>query len=359
VTSTAVEKKLYWMSRVGRIEIDEPLYRCRRRQLIRPFVLAAKVHCRAYSLGLQRAVTDFAAVESFQQAAQRLDEHYGIQVSPSMVRALCQQHAGQLLLEHEDESLELPAKGVEQAIAELDGSFIPIVESKDGKGDKRKRREHSWREVRLGCVRAEGRVERQYGVSMGSVEAAGRAWKRSAIKAGVGQQTQIHGVSDGAGWIVEQLRQQFGERATYLVDFYHLSEYLGAVASHLEGEAGRRWLRLQQQRLKSNKVAAVESELAKLISDDSGNEPVTAAVAAARYMKNHRQYLNYRGAIEKGLPIGSGEVESGHRVVVQKRLKISGAWWRPEQAEKMLALQECRANGEWQAYWKKQCQVGA
>jgi hypothetical protein len=345
------------MSRVGRIEIDEPLYRCRRRQLIRPFVRSAKVKCRAYSLGLQRAITDFAAVESFRQAAQRVGEHYGIEVSPSQVRALCQQHAGQLLLEHEEESLELPAKGVEQVIAELDGSFIPIVESKEGKGDKRKRREHSWREVRLGCVRADGRVERKYGVSMGSVEAAGKAWKRSALKAGVGEQSQIHGVSDGAAWIVEQLRQQFGKRATYLVDFYHLSEYLGAVASHFEGEAGRRWLRLQQQRLKSNKVSAVETELAKLIGKDKGAERAAAAVAAARYIKNHRQYLNYQGAIEKGLPIGSGEVESGHRVVVQKRLKISGAWWRPEQAEKMLALQECRANGEWQAYWKKQCQV--
>ena len=287
----------------------------------------------------------------------RVGEHYGIEVSPSQVRAVCQQHAGQLLVEHEEESLELPAKGVKQAIAELDGSFIPIVEAAEGKGDKRKRREHSWREVRLGCVRAEGRVERRYGVSMGGVEAAGKAWKRSAIKAGVGQQTAIHGVSDGAAWIVEQLRQEFGERATYLVDFYHLSEYVAAVASHYEGEAGQRWLRRQQQRLKSNQVAVVESELAKLINEDKCGERATAAVAAARYIKNHRPYLNYRGALEKGLPIGSGEVESGHRVVVQRRMKISGAWWSPEQAEKMLALEECRANGEWEDYWKRQCQA--
>jgi hypothetical protein len=346
------------MSRVGRIEVDEPLYRGRRhRRLLRPFVLAAKVASRACSLGLQRVLTDFAAVDSYAQAALRVREHYGLQVSPSRVRQVCQEHAGQLLLEHQEEALELPAKGIGQAIAECDGSFIPIVEIATGKGDKRKRREPSWREVRLACVRADGRVERKYGVSMGTVEAAGKAWKRSAIKAGVGQQTQIHGVSDGAAWIVEQLQQQFGKRATYLVDFYHLSEYLGAVASHFEGEAGRRWLRRQQQRLKNNQVAAVEKELAKLISEDSGSERATAAVAAARYMKNHRQYLNYRGALEKGLPIGSGEVESGHRVVVQKRLKISGAWWNPKQAEKMLALQECRANGEWEAYWKKQSQA--
>lgn len=301
------------MTRLGSIEIEEPRYRSRQqRRLLRPFVITAKISCRAYSLGLQRAVTDFAAVESFAQAAQRVREHYGIEVSPSSVRLVCQEHAEQLLLEHQEQALDLPARGVEQAIAEVDGSFIPIVESKDGEGDKRKRREHSWREVRLGCVRAQGRVERKYGVSMGGVEAAGRAWKRSAIKAGVGEQTTIHGVSDGAAWIVEQLRQQFGERASYLVDFYHLSEYLGAVARHLEGERGKAWLRQQQQRLKSNRVAMVEREVARLASVASTGERDAAVAAAARYSKNHRQDLDYRGALERGLPIGSGEGESGH-----------------------------------------------
>lgn len=353
-----MEKKLYWLTRLGRIEIAEPLYRCRRqRRLLRPFVQAAHITCRAYSLGLQRVVTDFAAVESFAQAALRVREHYGIQVSPSQVRLVCQQHAGQLLIQHQEETLELPAQGVRQAIAEIDGSFIPILEFAEGTGDKRKRRRCSWREVRLSCVRATERVERKYGVSMGNVETAGKAWKRSAIKAGVGKQTAIHGVSDGASWIVEQLRQQFGERASYLVDFYHLSQYLAALTSHLPGEQGKGWLQRQQQRLKRNEVAGVERELTRLEKCLRTGEAVAVAQAAARYVKNHRGYMDYRGALEKGLPIGSGEIESGHRVVVQRRLKMSGAWWQPEQAEKMLALQECRVNDEWQSYWKGQCQT--
>lgn len=31
-----------------------------------------------------------------------------------------------------------------------------------------------------------------------------------------------------------------------------------------------------------------------------------------------------------GYPIGSGEVESAHRYIPQKRLKIPGASWKPE-----------------------------
>jgi hypothetical protein len=44
-----------------------------------------------------------------------------------------------------------------------------------------------------------------------------------------------------------------------------------------------------------------------------------------RYLNNHQAYLNYPAARQAGLPIGSGEVESGHRSVIQQRLKIAGA----------------------------------
>jgi hypothetical protein len=38
-----------------------------------------------------------------------------------------------------------------------------------------------------------------------------------------------------------------------------------------------------------------------------------------------------------GLPIGSGEVESAHRYIPQKRLKIPGATWHPDTINPMLA----------------------
>ena len=62
---------------------------------------------------------------------------------------------------------------------------------------------------------------------------------------------------------------------------------------------------------------------------------------------------DYKEAEEKGLPIGSGEIESAHRYIVQKRLKISGAWRKENNAENMLSLRVLRANGGWESYWKK------
>ena len=60
---------------------------------------------------------------------------------------------------------------------------------------------------------------------MGSVDAAGDQLADVAIRAGVGTDTSVHGVGDGATWIANQVNRIFGTRATYLIDFYHLCDY--------------------------------------------------------------------------------------------------------------------------------------
>jgi hypothetical protein len=57
-----------------------------------------------------------------------------------------------------------------------------------------------------------------------------------------------------------------------------------------------------------------------------------------RYLSLRQNQLNYEDAIRKDLPIGSGEIESAHRYLVQKRLKLPGSWWTPKNAEHMLGL---------------------
>lgn len=73
--------------------------------------------------------------------------------------------------------------------------------------------------------------------------------------------------------------------------------------------------------------------------------------AAQRYLSARREQLDYAGARAAGLPIGSGQVESGHRHVSQQRLKLAGGWWKEPNAEAMLGLRVARANHLWDAYW--------
>ena len=76
--------------------------------------------------------------------------------------------------------------------------------------------------------------------------------------------------------------------------------------------------------------------------------------ACYRYINNRPNYLDYKGAIENDLPVGSGEIESAHRYISQNRLKIAGSWWREDNCSDMLALRICRANnGDWDTYWRK------
>lgn len=92
------------------------------------------------------------------------------------------------------------------------------------------------------------------------------------------------------------------------------------------------------------------------LTQEIGKAPVRGC---HHYLTHRLKHLDYPAALEAGLPIGSGEVESAHRYVIQERLKIAGAWWKEEQAHDMLALRVCRANHDWEAYWSQIAQEAA
>jgi hypothetical protein len=304
-------------------------------------------------------LTDFGADESFSKAAAKVKEHYRIDVPESGVRQVTQKHAS---MSKQQEQLEtsMGGKGVCQIIAETDGCLIPIVEieEKSPAKDRRKQRRLDWREARLSLARRADQVSKRYRATLGGVEQAGAQLLDCVIKAGGGKQTAIHCVGDGAGWIVRQVEQQFHGQATYLIDFYHLSEYLAKAGDEISG-GNRQWLHKQQSRLKANRVMEVLKEVEGKVESQEVGEDQAPVRACARYMRNRLGCLDYQGAIEGGLPIGSGEVESGHRSVIQARLKVSGGWWKEANAENMLALRTMRASGEWQSYWDSVRQAAA
>ena len=253
----------------------------------------------------------------------------------------------------------MPPVGVARLLAETDGCFVPLVGTAAGGGDKRKVRKCGWQEARLCLAGQVGQTGRRYRATLGSVEQAGKQWRQAVVEAGGGQNTCLHCVGDGAGWIVAQVKEQFGSQATYLVDFYHVSEYLAVASQSIAERESKKWLATAQAKLKRNEVAAVLAELRRHREAAEVAEAEAPVRRCVRYLESRVDYLDYAGAIAKGLPIGSGEIESSHRTVIQKRLKIAGAWWREENAEKMLALRSARANQEWESYWKAQRQAHA
>jgi hypothetical protein len=292
-----------------------------------------------------------------------LKEHYQIEVPVSASRSTTQRHA-QAMLERQELRVKPDRQGVRQLIGEMDGTNVPVViipeKSKGNRAiDRRKLRQVGWREARLCLARRPESVTARYRATMGGVDEAGKQLKACFVEAGGGDCSRLHCVGDAAGWIINQVKQRFRDRASYLIDFFHVSEYLSAAAEEIAGDKKQGWLNRQQEKMKENRVSEVIRSLKEASKSREKEGDESAVRICERYVSNHEQYFDYKGAIEKGLPIGSGEIEGGHRWVIQKRLKLSGAWWKEENAGKMLALRVVRANDEWQSYWNEVRQAAA
>lgn len=322
-------------------------------ETVRPFSKSAEVRCRDYSLPLQRVMTDFGSEESFFHATERIKEHYGIEVPASAVASITENHAMQMLNNQEISNELSDDTGVDIIVAETDGTMVPIVEIDSSKtGDKRKTRSVKWKEARLCIVRVWNTVSPLFRATMGSVDDVGDLLLDAAIEAGMGSKTRIHGVGDGAKWIRDQFERVFSKHASYLLDFYHVCEYLSSAAKSAFPDCDKEWYARNKKRLKRNQHKAVLKDLANHVEATSLPNEQAPVRACYRYLSSRQDQLDYEGARAAGLPIGSGEIESSHRFVIQKRLKIPGAWWTEENAAGMIALRVVRCNGKWDHYWK-------
>ncbi len=322
---------------------------------MRPFVLGAKVSPRGCSRPLQRAIVDFAADDPFARVALKLREHYGFEIGESTIQRIALGHA-QAMFESGRPSADFPKTPSQhkQIVAQIDGGMIPVMEPDADRNDKRKGKKLSWREAKISLAHAKGSRTPVYGGGIeGGVETAGRRLLDCAVRAGFGADSRVHVVGDGAPWIVGQIEQQFGDQGSYLIDFYHVCEYLSPAAKAIapDATAEKAWMEAQKDALKTGRVDEVLRALAPHREAPEASDDQAPVRACHRYLSTRKDQLKYLEAMAEGLPIGSGEIESAHRYVAQKRLKLPGAWWRVENAEYMLALRINRLNGDWHAYW--------
>ena len=319
---------------------------------------------RGCSLPLQRRIADFGSERSGRDTVGALAEHYGVEISLFTVDAVTRRTAARA----HAFNMGRPAgeKTAATQVSGVDGSMIPIVGFKAvsevgdaaAKADKRKRRTCQWNEIRVCTAHDIDRADARYGVSFGSVLEAGLMVRMTSEQCGMDEHTRIHAVGDGATWIAEAYEREFGTQGRFLVDFYHVCEYLaaaaeGCVRDPADAAARRRWADRQKQWLKQSNSAQVLRNLKRHIESPAVPDEDAPVRRCWRYLDNRRHQLDYRGAIEEGLPIGSGETESAHRHLIQRRLKLPGAWWSPETAADIAQLRVTRANLEWEPFWNE------
>jgi hypothetical protein len=332
----------------------EPQYRFGTERL-RPFVRSAKISPRGCSRPLQRAITDFAADETFAQARSKLQEHYGFEIGESTIQRITFGHA-QAMFEAGRVSRSFPQTPSrhKSIVAQTDGGMVPIVESDPSQKDKRKGKKLSWREAKISLAHAKGsRTPVFAGAIEGGVDTAGRQLFDCAVRAGFGANSHVHAIGDGAPWIVAQVEERFGSQGSYLIDLYHVCEYLSEAAKTIAPDAAAReaWVEAQKDALKTGRLDSVLRSLARHSEPPELDDDHAPVRRCHRYLNARRNHLFYREALAQELPIGSGEIESAHRYIAQLRLKLPGAWWLVEHAEYMIALRTTRKNGDWETYW--------
>lgn len=333
------------------MSVRDQVWRTARQPYLRPLPQRLGIAARAKSRRLQRVLTDFGCEHSFAKAAQSVREHYGFEMGASAVRHATLAHARRAREKLEREYAEsfriLPAVGQEHVIAQSDGTMICTVQS----GPRKSKRPREWKEMRLVAAQARESASPVYAATFGSVEQTGRRWGHCARQAGWGLNSRIHAVADGAPWICLQSREVFGAQGHFLCDFYHVSEYLAAAAPICRAARPERWRRTQQKRLRRGAAALVVAALAEHLEPAETTDEEAPVRNAHRYLSNRLDSLNYPLALQLGLPIGSGLIESGHRHVLHARLKKAGAAWLADHADQIAHLRVLRANQQWEILW--------
>jgi hypothetical protein len=333
------------------VAVRERIWRSQTQSYVRPLPGRLGVTPRGRSQRLQRVLTDFGCEHSFARAAQSVLEHYGFELGSSAVRtttlAQAQRARAKLQAEYAQPFRVLPAVGAQHVIAEADGTMICTVAS----GPRKGQRPRGWEEMRLVATQARDSATTFYGATFGSVAETGRRWGHCARQAGWGLNSQLHVVADGAEWIPIQSREVFGEQATFLCDFFHVSEYLGDAAPSCRPAQPHQWRRTQQQRLRRGDVQKVIAALEQHLEPVGTLEEEAPVRNGHRYVSNRKDCLDYPRALALGLPIGSGMIESGHRHVLQARLKKAGTAWLHDHADQIAHLRVLRANHQWLSLW--------
>lgn len=292
----------------------------------------------------------------------KLVEHYGVVLPESTIRRITEGHAKVIFEAVELDEAWPTQTGHDDLIAQMDGGMVPTVEPDAAQKDKRKGKKLLWKEAKICLVHAKGSKTPVFGGTLqGDVVTAGQHLFACATAAGFGTNSRIHAVGDGAPWIADQVEQQFGAQGSFLIDFFHVCEYLSPAAKALtpSPQECKIWMDEHKERLKTGGAQEVIQALKPHLEAPSIVDIDAPVRQCHRYLSNRPHQMDYQHALANDLPIGSGEIESAHRYVAQKRLKLPGAWWLIANADHMLALRINRFNGRWGQYWAQDMKLAA
>lgn len=312
----------------------------------------------AYTPQVQEAITRLGSRLPFGEARDELALLWGVKISSGGVRHITLRH-GQIadeLIGQEVARLEkeasTPTAKPKQLIMSADGAMVQLTSGE-------------WREVKTVAF---GEFESRWDakskqvitttekISYFSRVATAEAFANTALyewqRRGGENAERVVAVNDGAAWI-QAFIDYHAPQAIRVIDFAHAQAYLAIIGKAIYGaetEQFRQWYARLSRQLSQKPPQRSLTEL-RLLQHQTHPEAETIE-QAIRYLERRETMIDYPHFRQVQVPIGSGIVESGHKVVMQRRMKQAGMRWAEANLNPMLALRLALCNKVWTTSWQ-------
>ncbi len=120
-----------------------------------------------------------------------------------------------------------------------------------------------------------------------------------AIRLGLAKAQAVYVVQDGAIWLWNLFEDRFSKCASGVLDFYHASDHLWALANHLFGQGSaeaRRWVTRLLRQLRHGRESRVLRSLEELVKHAAEQHPQSLEIitTTADYFLRHEQHSTWR-----------------------------------------------------------------
>lgn len=317
-----------------------------------PLDFALELATETHQYDVQQKVAGLAAEMPYTAAVKQFESLTGVKVGEHMshesVNRLAAAATLDMVLPDRAEverriAAATTSEGKPVLVVAVDGAMAPV---RPPGGRKKKRGPGYWREAkgfRLYLLRADGRIDPLASWhQIESAEQLGEDLKVAASRIPL-DKVEVALVGDGAAWVWNTMSGAF-PKAHQVLDRYHCCEHLWTVAllQQPNEETAQAWVDTTMARLSMGQVSHVLGGLRR--TQPASPEAAVEIESLSHYLDTHRDRLGYAEAKARGLPIGSGGIESANKFIVQARLKRSGAWWLEPNGNGMLRLRCAIAN---------------
>jgi hypothetical protein len=161
-------------------------------------------------------------------------------------------------------------------------------------------------------------------------------------------------ISDGADWIWDRVDRLITDaeipenKLVQVVDFYHASEHLHDAVQLCKNLSAKERKKLYHKLLRALRhdpegVTQVIEQLKQLATTRRGKK----MKKALSYFENHATRMRYHSFEQMKLPIGSGQVESAVRRIINLRFKAPGSFWKEHTVDGLMHLRAYFKAGRW------------